>query len=317
VKVDRQWSIGHLPPRDRFAAWLEILSTAYLPFAADMVPLPGGDFAADVRESKLGPMSLVRASISPHRGRRTRRPSTANSGDVIELHVIESGRMLADRDGERVVLAAGDAMIWDGATTGDYEIVEPLVKTSLVVPRSLAATALPNYRRSFTQTLPRDHPPTRSLTQVLSVLAEHLPAMSEGAREASALLVTELLKPLDRLRSGDDAEPTRWTMMRLRERALGYIDANLRDPALSPARIAAAHAVSVRALYAAMDGFGMTLGGYIRDRRLASSRDDLLFGSDPVAMVAARWGFASPAHFSRVFHDRYGMSPSTIRRRRG
>ncbi|HZD14538.1 MAG TPA: hypothetical protein VE196_05295, partial [Pseudonocardiaceae bacterium] len=82
----------------------------------------------------------------------------------------------------------------DGAATGGYEILEPLTKTTLIVPRSLAATALPSYRRSFVQTLSRDHPPTRSLIEVLSVLNEQLPKMSDGAREASALLVTELLK---------------------------------------------------------------------------------------------------------------------------
>jgi AraC-like DNA-binding protein len=83
---------------------------------------------------------------------------------------------------------------------------------------------------------------------------------------------------------------------------------------LSPSTIAAAHAVSVRTLYSAVDGLGMSLGGYLRYRRLARSHDDLLFGSDPVAVVALRWGFASPAHFSRVFRDRYGIPPSRLRR---
>lgn len=69
-------------------------------------------------------------------------------------------------------------MIWDGAATGDYDILEPLTKTTLIVPRSLAATALPSYRRSFVQTLPRDHAATRSLIQVLSVLNDQLPTMA-------------------------------------------------------------------------------------------------------------------------------------------
>jgi AraC-like DNA-binding protein len=84
---------------------------------------------------------------------------------------------------------------------------------------------------------------------------------------------------------------------------------------LSEGTIAAAHLVSVRALHSAVDGLGMTLGGYIRRRRLARSYDDLLVGSDPVSVVARRWAFASPAHFSRVFRDRYGIPPSKLRRR--
>jgi AraC-like DNA-binding protein len=140
--------------------------------------------------------------------------------------------------------------------------------------------------------------------------------MSRGLlhrREASALLVTELLKPLDRRQGGDGAEPARWSALQLRERVLDYIDVNLHDPKLTPSVIAAAHAVSVRTLYSAGNGLGMTLGGYIRHRRLARSYDELLFGADPVSVVARRWGFASPAHFGRVFQDRYGMPPSRLR----
>ena len=94
------------------------------------------------------------------------------------------------------------------------------------------------------------------------MLNEQLPEMSVGAREASALLVTELLKPLDRRQGGDGAKPARWSALQLRERVLDYIDVNLHDPKLTPSVIAAAHAVSVRALYSAVNGLGMTLGGY-------------------------------------------------------
>jgi AraC-like DNA-binding protein len=70
------------------------------------------------------------------------------------------------------------------------------------------------------------------------------------------------LKPLDQLRGGG-TEPDRRPAFQLRERALDYVDAHLRDPKLSPDTIAAAHRVSVRTLYAVLDGLGMTLGGYI------------------------------------------------------
>ncbi|TCC50399.1 helix-turn-helix domain-containing protein [Kribbella pittospori] len=314
---ERQWSMAEIPLRDRFGAWCEILASTHLAFAIDMVRGPQQNFAADVRENQLGEMSLLRTSVFPHRGRRTRRQVTANTRDVIGLHFIESGRQAVDLDGERVVLGPGDAMIWDGAATGGYEILEPLTKTTLIVPRSVAATALPGYRRSFVQTLPGDHAPTRSLVQVLSVLNDQLPTMSDGARAASALLVTELLRPLDQLQTGG-TEPLRpWPALQLRERVLDYIDANLDDPKLSPPVIAAVHSVSVRTLYVAMGGLGISLGGYIRHRRLARSYDDLLFGSDPVGVVARRWGFASPAHFSRVFRERYGVAPVVLRRQRG
>ncbi|MBO0882368.1 MAG: helix-turn-helix domain-containing protein, partial [Mycobacterium sp.] len=105
-----------------------------------------------------------------------------------------------------------------------------------------------------------------------------------------------------------------WSQWQLREQALQYIDDHLGDPTLNPATIAAAHAVSVRTLYSAVQGLGMTLAAYVRDRRLARCYDDLMLGADPVGQIAFRWGFTSPEHFSRAFRQRYGIPPSQIRR---
>lgn len=290
------------------------MSASYLSFGIEMLPGRSRDFDANVRGYRMGGMTLIRSSSLPHRGRRTRHHVEEKTRDVVGLYFVESGRLAIELDGERVLLGPGHAMILDGAATGQFEVLEPLVKTTLIVPRPLAATALPSYRRSYVQALPPDHQPARSLSRVLFLLNEQLPAMTGAAREASALLVTELLRPLDGVRG--DAEADRRPAFELRERALDYVDGNLHDPKLNPVTIAAAHRVSVRTLYTVLDGLGMTLSDYIRQRRLARCYDDLIFGSDPVAVVAFRWGFTSPAQFSRSFRARYGITPSMVRRQR-
>jgi AraC family transcriptional activator of tynA and feaB len=309
MQPDWHWSMAEIPPENRFESWFEILSDTYLACAIEMIPDRPLTVAADVRENKLGTMSLLHSSVFPHRGKRTRRHVAARAHDVIGMHFIESGRQIVELDGDRTVLGPGDAVIWDGATTGYFEMTEPTVKTTLIVPRTLAATALPSYRRSYARALPHDDQQARSLAQILTVLHDQLPGMTGGAREAAARLVIELLKPLDRRRPDADRRPAQ----QLREKALDYVDANLQDATLSSATIAAAHRVSVRTLYSVLDGLGMTLGDYIRHRRLARAYDDLLFGSDQVSVVSARWGFRSPAHFSRAFRSRYGLPPSTLR----
>src|SRR5262249_7333012 len=155
-----------------FAAWCDVLGATHLAFAMDPSPRWHEGFSADIREHGLGAMSLLETAVQPHRGRRTRRAVSSNTRDVIGLHFIRSGRQSVGLDGQRVVLGPGDAMMWDGAATGEYEILEPLKKVTLIVPRAVAATALPSYRNSFVQILPRDHYPTRSLIRVLSLLCE-------------------------------------------------------------------------------------------------------------------------------------------------
>ena len=310
---DRRWNTAEIASADRFEAWQEMLRETHLAFALDPSPHWREGFGADIRQHQLGAMSLIETSVRPHRGRRTRRQLCSHARDVVGLHFVVSGRQTVEVDGQRLVLGPGDAMIWDGAVTGEYEILEPLRKTTLIIPRATAATVLPNHRNSFAQALSADHSPTRALVRLLALFCEQLPAMSDGARQAAALLVSEMLRPLDELRGGGVDGPVRSD---LRERALNYIDLHLQDHALSPATVAAAHGVSVRTLYTAVEGLGVTPGRYIRDRRLDRCREEVLFGADPIASIAHRHGFVSAGHFSTLFRARYGVSPRDARRRR-
>jgi AraC family transcriptional activator of tynA and feaB len=309
--TDQHWNVEGISPGDRFDAWCDIVTKTHLRFAVDRSERSAGPFLAEVREQRLGDLALLDASVLPHRGRRTSRQVSENTRDVVGLHFLLSGRQAVEIDGERVVLGPGDAMIWDGSSTGGYEILEPLQKRTLILPRSVAATALPTYRHTFVRVLDRTNPRTSALVNVLTLLGDQLVAMDPGARQASASLVVELLRSLH---PDDERSPAQWSAWQLRERALQYIDENLGDTKLCPATTAAAHAVSLRTLYSALDGLGMTLAAYIKHRRLARCYDDLVLGSAPVGVIASRWGFGSPAHFSRAFRERYGMPPNAARR---
>jgi len=95
-----------------------------------------------------------------------------------------------------------------------------------------------------------------------------------------------------------------------------YIEANLADPQLSPASIAAAHFISTRHLHNVFHESGSTVASWIRSRRLERVRRDLrdpLHSGTSVGAVAARWGFLDAAHFSRLFRAAYGCSPREFR----
>ncbi|WP_327276428.1 helix-turn-helix domain-containing protein [Streptomyces sp. NBC_01224] len=126
-----------------------------------------------------------------------------------------------------------------------------------------------------------------------------------NAVDVIALLVAELLTPY-RSESTDNGSEM---LARIRS----YIEERLMDPDLSPESIARAHHISVRYLHKLFQSDGTTVSTHIRQRRLAACRLDL--GRLPnrrrsVAAVAQSWGFASPSHFSRLFRQAYGESPS-------
>jgi AraC-like DNA-binding protein len=111
---------------------------------------------------------------------------------------------------------------------------------------------------------------------------------------------------------------SRQTALLARIRA--YIERRLADPDLYPSTIADAHHISVRYLHKLFESEHTTVAAYIRRRRLERSRQDLLdpaLHDRPVGAIGARWGFHSPAHFSRAFRGAYETTPGELRRTNG
>jgi AraC family transcriptional activator of tynA and feaB len=133
-----------MPASDRLTAWREIVAKTHLPFAMELTSeWSPEDFSAEVREQHLGELSLLDAFAVPHRGWRIQRQIVAHSRNVVGLQFIVAGREAVHIGDETVMVGPGDVMFWDGGIAGGYEILEPLRKRTLILPRSVAATALP------------------------------------------------------------------------------------------------------------------------------------------------------------------------------
>lgn len=95
--------------------------------------------------------------------------------------------------------------------------------------------------------------------------------------------------------------------------ALDYIEAHLTDE-LSAEDVAAQAYLSVfyfQRIFSAL--CGITLGEYIRSRRLTQAAQELTCGDVKVIDVALRYGYDSPDSFARAFTRFHGVSPSAAK----
>jgi AraC-like DNA-binding protein len=302
---------------DRLEVFTDVLLKRYLPCAVSDGVGVGDALCEIVREQPLGEMWVVDSVTRPHVGHRTRRQMIAPARDVVGLQYVVAGREIVRQGDEVLSLGPGDLMVSDSDITGSYEILETVHKYTLVVPRALAVSLLPAvYSPASVRAISRcQDGPVRPLFGLLSALSDTLATMSPEASQRLAALVVQMLADLDPALCSDQPVVGRCAARDLCERVLSYIEANLGDSTLSPATIAAAHFVSTRTLYSALDRLDTTLAAHIRARRLARCYADLMTGDDRVGEVATRWGFVNLAHFSRVFAKQYGFSPSHARRR--
>ncbi|WP_127817644.1 helix-turn-helix domain-containing protein [Microbacterium sp. CPCC 204701] len=98
----------------------------------------------------------------------------------------------------------------------------------------------------------------------------------------------------------------------LPERVDAYIRHHLHDPDLSPAKIAAANAISVRKLYRLYEHRSLGLKASIIEQRLLGARSALASTAarrGSIADIAASWGFSNPSCFTDRFRRRFGVTP--------
>ena len=204
--------------------------------------------------------------------------------------------------------------LWRTDQRQDYEVLERTHSVSLMIPWKLMREHLPG----------RKQPPAAcridSHTGVGSLLSQHLMGLAKeiGAVPPSAhvALCRTVIGLLD-IALPEPESATRFTAMAaLRERVLAYIAQHFQEDDLSPARIAAAHGISLRYLHALFAQGDTTVVGHILESRLQACWRSLV---DPacrhlqVSAIAFHWGFNSTSHFCRAFKQRFGVSPSDAR----
>jgi AraC-like DNA-binding protein len=131
-----------------------------------------------------------------------------------------------------------------------------------------------------------------------------LPHDDEGVRRATAALRSASAV-------ADDS-----SYAALVQQAKGYAEAHIADVELDRAGIARHCSVSVRTLERAFSAAGLTVNGWVRDRRLEGLREDLIAPgrrAEPVSRVGAAWGLLDASQLSRSFKERFGLSPRSYR----
>jgi AraC family transcriptional regulator, positive regulator of tynA and feaB len=102
-----------------------------------------------------------------------------------------------------------------------------------------------------------------------------------------------------------------------RVRIISYIEAHLRDPELTPRRVAQACRITARYLHHLFATEAETVTQYIQRRRLEECARALIAApvrGQLVTEIAFDYGFNSLTHFGRVFRNQYGLTPSEYRR---
>jgi AraC-like DNA-binding protein len=281
------------------------------------------DYHGEFRASGLGPMQVVVLDIMPITVRRT--PDTIEEADpdMLKLFLVCAGApSVVEQDGRQARLSPGEFAFYD--TRRPYQVAcavegdQPTRVMTFMFPPSMLPLSPSGRKRLTAMRIPATAGLGDLTAQFLLQLAanvDHYNPMEAARLSTVALevLATRLARELD---VGD------WGTPEARRHALlvtiqSFIQQHLGDARLSPGGIAAHHHISLRSLHQLFHDEGLTAAGWIRSRRLERCRRDLTdpaLADRPVGAIALRWGFSSPADFSRAFRAAHGVPPAQYRR---
>ena len=285
------------------------LGQSYAPMELDAAT-PDGSPAWTVAGQRWGNTGMshivARGAIC---GRIQRDASSPASRKVI-LTLVERGDF-EFAQGERATHCPTQSLVlMDISRTLEAKQREHVELLSMIFPKSELAGLIPGLEELCTRAVPATRGPA-------AILGEMLKASWREAAELSpdeARALPPAFAPLIGATFGenlpalvDDAQTTR---------LLAQIDAELQDPALGPCLLAERLGISVSYVHALARRSGQSVMSTIMARRLDACRDalrDPTWARRSITDVAFSWGFQDASHFSRRFHQRFGLTPSAWR----
>lgn len=266
------------------------------------------EFRAGVVANELGPLKLVELVTPGGECFRDARCARAEDEQLWQIDLMAAGRARVEQGRSAADLEPTDLVLIDPARPVQFASTACTHVTMLVPRRDLRLRPGDAARLAGTR-IRGDRGPAALVSSLVRDMARSLAGFRLDEANRSAAAVIELVSVALEAQLGD-VRPSPDEV--LRDRILGHIEARLSDRDLSPAMIAAAHHISLRRLHKLFEDQPLTVAAVIRRRRLERCRADLSRENRTVAAVAARWGFADPAHFSRLFKSTFGYNAAAL-----
>ncbi|TCK21976.1 helix-turn-helix domain-containing protein [Pseudonocardia endophytica] len=274
---------------------------------------PGGSWnSPHVASYCLGEVTVVGCRTGACAGSRVAdRDGTDKGRADVAVLVLHSGREIVEEGSRQVLLSAGDAIIWDTRMSGRFAVDDSVDKSTIFLPRAVVESWVPSLDRLMVRG-PVPAACTTALRGLLRGVAETPSAELErqnaeilaSALRETAFLALSGLEPVAANRGG-----------RFWNALTRTIETRL-PLAPTAEELAVELSVSVRTVYQVFADNGTTVRAYIKRRRLARAREELLDSrrDDSVATIARRWGFVDQSAFTKAFRQQFDITPSMVKR---
>ncbi|GJI86859.1 AraC-like ligand-binding domain-containing protein [Duganella hordei] len=306
------FSTEMVPIEQRASYWRDVVGKAFVPLSCD-IGTPG-NFRGSIKQSTLANLHVAELRCDAHNARRT---SQHISGQIEECFLVAfqtSGQGMFEQDGRVAVVGPGDFVLCGSSRPYELNFYDDFRQTVLVLPASQMRTHLPDADALTAIAVGAGHGSGQLIDSVVRTLgaAETFGPAAGAMADAVLNIIVAGLRTLPAARASGPSDLTRFHIDRARQHAM----AQLHDPALNAAAIAHAVGLSTAHLHRLFQREPQSLMQWVWTERLEVCKHNLsapAMQGRSVSSIAFAAGFNSAPHFSRLFRQRYGLSPSAWR----
>ena len=309
------FSSDTLPRASRASAWNSLYSQALN--NVDFTPADRQGFVAQLSLGRLGPIQFARMCSNRSNIERTRRHILHGAPRLYSFLLQARGSSVFSQCGQDAQLSMGDFVLCDSFTPHSFTVNDESQVIMLRVDAATLKKHLPTPERYCGMHLSNEV----GLTGTMSALVEKLHGQLEAGftstyDERFARHLLDMLSMSYAIGFGQQTDVSAVLRGRQAE-VIRYVEDHLRDPQLSPASVALGLPISPRYLRTVFASTGEKVSNYIIRRRLEECAKQICnpaWAGHTLTEIAFGWGFNSAAHFTRSFHEHFGMTPREYRR---
>ncbi len=302
-----------LPERDRFGTWLSHVEQA-LQVSSAVMDEPPSRFDGAVQKQVIGRVTLVSVTGTAYAASHARVGGTDMAGVLLALR----GTTHLTQGAINVVLHPCQYCLLDYAAPSVTIIPAPFHNVLVRFPRADIDAVLPSWHRSVGQLMTgQSGAGCLFFDLVRSLLRQGAglePACAAGVAGAVVGLLSAALLGMQQSQQPSPTQMEHYHRTRIKT----FVQDHLRDPELDVEMVARHLGLSARHVHRLFKDEPQHLMHWVWSERLRLCYEDLCrphLRHRTLAQIAYAWGFNDPAHFSRAFRQRFGVSPSEVRER--
>lgn len=298
-----------VPPQARLDYWIDACRTMFGGF--EFVDLERKGFQAALNALTIDNLTIGQYVGSPHTMARTKSHIRSSDNDFYVVILASQHAFNLDHGRYR---KAGVGGIWLLDNTQPFLGAHPegLDLVNVFIPRAVLEQAVGPARFVAGMSIDATQTSFPLVASYLSLLIKHGAGLAPARQARMASVAVELIAAgfAETLEAAPPQSPSGAAIL---TRAQAFIAEHIGVEGLSIADVAAALNISVRRLQEVASAECITLMDWMWERRIQMARAKLADPTQiavPVGLIAYQCGFASQAHFSRRFKERFGQTPT-------